>query len=227
MDFYFKVGAEIATNMLNNGATLGTTGTTFHASEMLVSIGTEHQHKERTRKKKSGFANYRTFEGMLKPAKVVMKFQAQTGVPLSWVTGSHTTGSYTHAMTIPAMQQPNFGSASPTTQIPALCIRIEQLSGTYANDVVDLLGVVITQLQITVEDGGIAEYNIEALCYMVLPGVSKITSNQPADLSQACFAWQHLVTTFTYNSKTVGLHIDSVQLTIKLKWQNILSRCLI
>ncbi len=221
----FWSGTSITTDQMHNGATMGASADLV--ADICIKVSYKNQVKERTRSKKSGFSGWRTTEGMLKPAEFSMTFKCNSGVPLSWVHASDSDASTpcTHTLTIPTAQQPHI-SATATTAIPAICFRVERESGSQALQRTDLLGCVVTELKLILEDGAKAQWEVTGLCEMVLSGVAEITS-QVADPAIDVYGWEHtwLATTngltFTYNSKTVAFTPKTYAFTWKLEWDPI------
>jgi len=221
-------GSGITTDQMHNGVTMGASGDMV--TDICVKVSYKNQVKERTRLKKSGFASWRTTEGMLKPAEFSMTFKCNSAVPLSWVHCSDNADASpnTHPFTVPLPatgQQPHI-SATGTLQIPALCFRVERETGTYALQRTDLLGCVVTELKLILEEGGKAQWEVTGLCEMVLSGVAEITS-QVADPSTTVYGWEHTWLsstnglTFTYNSKTVAFTPKAYTFTWRLEWEPI------
>lgn len=222
----FWSGSGIATDQMHGGATMGATGDMV--ADICMRVSFKNQVKERTRLKKSGFAGYRTTEGMLKPAEFSMTLKTNSMVPLSWVhsSDSDTATPKVHLLYIPSVQQPHV-SATATTAIPALAFRIERESATNANQRVDLLGCVITKLVLTVEDGGMAQWEVTGLCEMVLAGVAHITS-QVADPTLPVYGWQHQAIThaitcaaISISNKSLAFTHKTITVTWELEWEPI------
>jgi len=212
----FKVGDDISTTFLNNGATLGTSG--FHALDVLGKVSFTAQVPRRIRAKKSGVGNYQDFEGVLDPVELKFTCKCNCGIPLSWVHACSTTGGV-HTMTIPLIDQPT----SAATALPKLGFRVEgEASDTNAKEIIDFIGCVVTELQLTIEESGVAEWNVTCLVAWVLRGQTKISS--PAtDPATAVYAWGHFAQTytFTYGGVAVGLALTGITATWRLGWKPI------
>jgi hypothetical protein len=213
-------GTSITTDMLHNGATMGATGDLV--ADICMRISFKTQIKTRAKLKKSGFAGWRYTEGMLAPVEFTITYKCVSGAPLSWVHASDSDAATpcTHLLTIPTAQQPHI-SATATTAIPALCLRIERENASNANQRIDLLGCVVEELKLTVEDGGKAQWDVKGKCCMVLAGVAEIT-NPVADptLALAVFGWEHFaISALTYNSVAVALTPKAFTATWTLEWE--------
>lgn len=217
----FWSGSGITTDILHNGVTMGTSGSLV--ADIVQRVSYKTQTKKRQRMKKSGFGGYRWYEGVLAPVEFSMTLAACSSVPLSWVHASDNADDAAderddHPMTIPTAQSPHI-SATGTTAIPALCFRIESENATNANQQVDLLGCVVTELKLTCTDGEKATWEVSGLCAMVLSGVTKLSS-QPADPTTTRFGWEHFaIETFTYNSQSVAFTPTSITATWTLEWE--------
>jgi hypothetical protein len=224
-------GSGITTDMLHNGVTMGTSGSMI-ADVCMVAGPIKTQVKKRNRFKKSGFGSYRTYEGIREPCEFQFTFAAMSAVPLSWVHATDNVDDASgerddHPLTVPTAQQPHI-SATGTTAIPAICFRVESENATYANQQLDLLGCVVTELKLIIEDGGMAEWHVTGLCAMVLPAVTKLSS-QPTDPTTARFAWHHYVTSALKVTSTVAgwsaadiaFSVKALTATWTLEWEPI------
>lgn len=224
-------GSGIATDQMHNGVTMGTSGSMV--ADVCIKCGPiRTQAKKKTRLKKSGFANHRVYEGMLEPAEFEFMFAAMSAVPLSWVHASDNADDASgerddHPFTIPTAQQPHI-SATGTTAIPAIAFRVESENATNANQQLDLLGCVVTELQLIVEDNGLAEWHVRGKCSMALAEVTKLSS-QPSDPTTVRFGWHHYSTTAltatstvkSWSARAITLTPKALTATWTLEWEPI------
>lgn len=213
----YKIGDDISTTWLNNGATLGTSG--FKALDVLESFKFVSQTPKRARVKKSGFNNYRVYEGVREPAEFEIVTKANSGIPLVFVHGCATTATYTHTLNIPAItaQQPN----STAGALPKLAFRVEGMaSDTNAKEIVDLIGCVITELNLEMNEEDVGRWTIRGTAAWILRGQTKISS-AASDVTTTPYAWAHVVDliTFTYGGTAIGFNIKGFKLSWKLEWE--------
>jgi len=197
----YKTGDAISTTFLNNGLTLGTSG--YYALDIVKKAKFKAQTPKRIRVKKSGYSNYRVMEGVLEPAEFEIETVCQSGKPLAWVHACATTGAsdYTHALTIPTVQQPTSAAGA----LPKLGLRLEgQASDTNAKEIVDLIGCVVTELTLEVSEEGVATWMIKGLAAWVLRGQTKISS-VAADPTTTIYQWGHISEKFTFTTGGVAV----------------------